>query len=96
MVSRIHPGPPTVTYNAFTSMLSSAAKASIPEADVRTTVAAPEKILRGAIFLIMIKATHSVGTLSKTFVSICCYLINSYSNTFLSTRWKHTIEIFPL
>ena len=31
----------------------------------------------GAIFLIMIKASHSVGTLSK--------LINSYSNTFLST-----------
>ena len=48
------------------------------------TVAAPEKILRGANFLIMIKATHSVGTLSKTVVSICCQLINSYSNTFLS------------
>ena len=27
-------------------------------------VAAPEKILRGGNFLIMIKATHSVGTLS--------------------------------
>ena len=34
--------------------------------------------------------------LSKTIVSICCKLINSYSNTFLSTRWQHTTEIFPL
>src|SRR4029434_7790565 len=38
-------------------------------------VAAPEKILRrGNFFLIMIKATHSVGTLSKTIVSICCMM----------------------
>ena len=31
-----------------------------------------KKISRGAILLIMIKVTHSVGTLSKTIASICC------------------------
>src|SRR4029434_1453616 len=54
-----------------------------------------KKISGGAIFVINVHATHSVSTLSRTIVSICCELINSYSNTFLSSRWQHTTERFP-